>query len=103
MHLIKFVFDREMLSLGISRPWTEALEVLTGQTEIDTSAIHEYFAPLLEYLEANTEIIGWDEEDEVEQPTEEDEEEDEVYTNEEEKWLELEFLAKMEEFKRIYG
>lgn len=96
---------KEMLSLGISRPWTEALEVLTGQTEIDTSAIHEYFAPLLEYLEANTndETIGWDEEDEVEQPTEEDEEEDEVYTDEEERWLELEFLAKMEEFKRMYG
>ena len=87
------VFNREMLALGMSRPWTEALEVLTGQTEIDTSAIHEYFAPLIEWLEEETkdEVIGWDEEDEVEEPTEE------------RFWQDMEFYNEMKEMKRWFN
>lgn len=54
---------REMLSLGISRPWQDAMEVLTGQRRIDTSAIKEYFEPLIDFLEEdnkkNNEKIGW--------------------------------------------
>lgn len=39
-----------MLALGQSRPWQEALEQLTGSREMDASAIIEYFQPLMEYL-----------------------------------------------------
>jgi len=35
-----------MLSLGESKPWPEALETLTGQRELDASALADYFAPL---------------------------------------------------------
>lgn len=52
-----------MLSLGISRPWQDAMEVLTGQRRIDPSAIKEYFEPLIEFLEEdnkkNNEKVGW--------------------------------------------
>ena len=36
----------EMLEMGASRPWPEALEALTGQREMDATAILDYFAPL---------------------------------------------------------
>lgn len=40
-----------MLELGQSKPWPEALEVLTGSREMDASAILDYFAPLKEWLD----------------------------------------------------
>jgi peptidyl-dipeptidase A len=50
-----------MLSLGLSKPWSEALETLTGSQEMDASAILDYFAPLQRWLEEQTkgETIGW--------------------------------------------
>lgn len=36
-----------MLEMGTSKPW---LEVLTGQRQMDASAILDYFAPLREWL-----------------------------------------------------
>ena len=42
---------QEMLSLGRSRPWQDAIEKLTGQREMDASAIVEYFQPLMQWLE----------------------------------------------------
>ncbi|MEP6862571.1 MAG: M2 family metallopeptidase [Deltaproteobacteria bacterium] len=41
----------KMLSLGASKPWQDALEQLTGQREMDATAILEYFAPLQKWLE----------------------------------------------------
>ena len=41
----------KMLSLGASRPWPEALEVLTGEKQMDATAILEYFAPLKAWLD----------------------------------------------------
>jgi peptidyl-dipeptidase A len=41
---------REMLKLGASRPWKEAMEVMTGQPEMSTDAIREYFKPLEDWL-----------------------------------------------------
>ncbi len=35
-----------MLEMGASRPWPEALEALTGEREMDATAILDYFAPL---------------------------------------------------------
>jgi peptidyl-dipeptidase A len=40
-----------MMAMGQSRPWPEALEVLTGQRQLDASALLEYFAPLKKWLD----------------------------------------------------
>jgi peptidyl-dipeptidase A len=40
-----------MLEMGKSRPWPEALEALTGQKQMDASAMLEYFAPLKAWLD----------------------------------------------------
>lgn len=41
-----------MLTLGASKPWPDALEVLTGQRSIDASALLDYYAPLRSWLDA---------------------------------------------------
>ena len=40
-----------MLEMGRSQPWPEALEAFAGTREMDGSAVVEYFAPLMEWLE----------------------------------------------------
>ena len=40
-----------MLEMGASRPWPDALEALTGQREMDATAIVDYFAPLKTWLD----------------------------------------------------
>jgi len=40
-----------MLSMGVSRPWPEALKALTGESQIDATAIQDYFAPLKSWLD----------------------------------------------------
>jgi peptidyl-dipeptidase A len=51
----------EMMKMGSTRPWPEALEVLTGQEQMDASAILAYFAPLEQWLERQNEgrKCGW--------------------------------------------
>jgi peptidyl-dipeptidase A len=53
----------EMLSLGQSKPWPEALQVITGQTEMDASALADYFAPLKTWLDKQNQkngyAVGW--------------------------------------------
>ena len=39
-----------MLAMGASKPWPEALSALTGEKQIDASALLEYFAPLTAWL-----------------------------------------------------
>jgi len=41
---------KQMLKLGSSRPWKEAMKVMTGQPNMDTGAIREYFKPLEVWL-----------------------------------------------------
>jgi hypothetical protein len=50
-----------MLRLGSSRPWPEAMQVMTGQPNMDATAIISYFRPLIDWLtEQNAnENIGW--------------------------------------------
>jgi peptidyl-dipeptidase A len=50
-----------MLAMGASRPWPEALEALTGQRQMDATAILDYFAPLRTWLEAQNkgQSCGW--------------------------------------------
>jgi peptidyl-dipeptidase A len=50
-----------MLKMGISRPWPEALEAMTGEREMDATAILEYFAPLQAWLDERNQghPTGW--------------------------------------------
>jgi peptidyl-dipeptidase A len=50
-----------MLSLGQSKPWPEALKIMTGSDKADASAIVEYFQPLLDWLKEQNkgEKEGW--------------------------------------------
>lgn len=40
-----------MLSMGLSRPWQDALEALTGSRQMDATAIIDYFAPVKKYMD----------------------------------------------------
>lgn len=42
---------RTMMEMGLSRPWQDALEALTGQRQMDATAILDYFAPLQSWLD----------------------------------------------------
>jgi peptidyl-dipeptidase A len=50
-----------MLEMGASRPWPDALELLTGSREMDASAIIDYFEPLMSWLETQNagRRCGW--------------------------------------------
>jgi peptidyl-dipeptidase A len=50
-----------MLEMGQSRPWPDALEALTGQREMDATAILDYFAPLKKWLDEQNagKPVGW--------------------------------------------
>ncbi|GJQ76300.1 hypothetical protein Trydic_g14, partial [Trypoxylus dichotomus] len=60
---------RSGLSLGSSVHWSQALEEMTGETELDGTAILDYFKPLYDYLvdynnqsppfETEEELINW--------------------------------------------
>jgi peptidyl-dipeptidase A len=48
---------KQMLEMGQSRPWPEALKALTGEEKMDATAIIDYFAPLKRWLdEQNKEL-----------------------------------------------
>ena len=49
------------LEMGASRPWPDALELLTGSREMDASAIIDYFQPLMSWLETQNagRSCGW--------------------------------------------
>jgi peptidyl-dipeptidase A len=51
----------KMLAMGQSRPWPDALEALTGQRQMDASAILDYFAPLQKWLDEQNkgQKTGW--------------------------------------------
>jgi peptidyl-dipeptidase A len=50
-----------MLEMGQSRPWPDALEALTGERQMDATAIRDYFAPLEKWLEEQNrgKPVGW--------------------------------------------
>lgn len=54
---------RSMLRLGMSKPWPEAMEILTGSRNFDTASILRYFKPLYEWLRHENQrsgaIVGW--------------------------------------------
>ncbi len=51
----------KMLKMGASKPWQDALYELTGERQMDASAILEYFAPLQKWLEEQNkgQQCGW--------------------------------------------
>lgn len=50
--------------MGSSKPWPDAMEVLTGDRNMDASGLMEYFKPLYDWLKAENErtgeYIGWE-------------------------------------------
>jgi peptidyl-dipeptidase A len=54
---------KDMLALGSSKPWPEALKQIAGIERMDAGALVEYFKPLMDWLnETNTrnnECYGW--------------------------------------------
>jgi len=52
---------KALLEMGMSRPWPDALEAVSGQREVDASAILDYFAPLMTWLEQQNSgrTCGW--------------------------------------------
>jgi len=50
-----------MMEMGASKPWPDALEAFTGTRDMDGSAILEYFAPVMTYLQAENDgrTCGW--------------------------------------------
>ena len=51
----------QMLSMGASQPWPEAMYALTGQRTMDASAIIDYFQPLMGWLQEQNKgrQCGW--------------------------------------------
>ena len=47
--------------MGLSRPWQEALYEMTGERDLDASAILDYFAPLQKWLDEQNKgkPVGW--------------------------------------------
>jgi len=50
-----------MLEMGRRQPWPDALEALTGQREMDATAMLDYFAPLKVWLDEQNQgrQCGW--------------------------------------------
>ena len=51
-----------MMEMGASRPWPDALEVLTGQRQMDATAIVDDYAPLKKWLDEQNagHKVGWE-------------------------------------------
>jgi len=52
---------QDTLAMGQSRPWPDALDALTGQRQMDATAIRDYFAPLQKWLDEQNKgkPVGW--------------------------------------------
>lgn len=55
------------MKLGASKPWPEAMAMMTGQPKMSAKPLMEYFSPLIDWLEKqnkeNNDILGWPEYD----------------------------------------
>lgn len=52
---------KNMMAMGSSQPWQDAMQAATGQRELDASAIIDYFAPLKTWLDEQNKDrqCGW--------------------------------------------
>jgi peptidyl-dipeptidase A len=50
-----------MLAMGLSQPWPDALHALTGERQMDATAVIDYFAPLKKWLDEQNagQPSGW--------------------------------------------
>uniref|UniRef100_A0A7N8WJE1 Angiotensin-converting enzyme n=1 Tax=Mastacembelus armatus TaxID=205130 RepID=A0A7N8WJE1_9TELE len=57
----------DVMKLGFSKPWPEAMTMITGQPKMSAQPLMEYFKPLIQWLEEqnnkNNDIRGWPEYD----------------------------------------
>jgi hypothetical protein len=55
------IYNREMLMMGSSKQWQDAMEAITGQRHMSAKPLVNYFDPLLKWLkEQNKEDnTGW--------------------------------------------
>ena len=53
----------DMLEMGMSKPWPEALEKISGTKTMDATAVLDYFAPLQKWLDEQIRKekipVGW--------------------------------------------
>ena len=52
------VSSSDMLQMGKSKPWPQALKKLTGSETVDVGALTEYFQPLRDWLVMQRKEIG---------------------------------------------
>ncbi len=52
---------QEMLAMGSSKPWPEALKAISGETKMDAQALLEFYHPLIEWLDEQNkgQTCGW--------------------------------------------
>lgn len=64
IYFVLLLSIREMLKLGSSKSWSDAMELLTGQREMDAGPLLNYFSPLYEWLKNENqktgEHLGWE-------------------------------------------
>ncbi|XP_054454528.1 angiotensin-converting enzyme [Anoplopoma fimbria] len=57
----------DVMKLGFSKPWPEAMTMITGQPKMSVQPLMEYFKPLIQWLEEennkNNDVRGWPEYD----------------------------------------
>ena len=53
------VFFSDMLQMGKSKPWPQALKKLTGGETVDVGILTEYFQPLRDWLVKKRKEIGY--------------------------------------------
>jgi len=51
-----------MLSLGKTKPWEDAMEIMTGHRNVSAEPLLEYFRPLQKWLKEQNagQDVGWD-------------------------------------------
>ncbi|XP_036611538.1 angiotensin-converting enzyme-like [Trichosurus vulpecula] len=58
-------YIRDVMKLGFSKPWPEAMKMITGQYNMSAKPLMKYFKPLLDWLIAENvrqeEVLGWPE------------------------------------------
>ncbi|XP_074080542.1 angiotensin-converting enzyme-like isoform X2 [Macrotis lagotis] len=58
-------YIRDVMKLGFSKPWPEAMKIITGQYNMSAKSLLKYFKPLMDWLVAENvrqnEVLGWSE------------------------------------------
>lgn len=57
----------DVMKLGYSKPWPEAMAMITNHSKMSAQPLVQYFEPLIQWLEQenqrNGDVIGWPEYD----------------------------------------